>query len=157
MQGLSPPLLVAVALFLLAVLWRVRPALGFGHRPGVSRHAFKAQLERAEAAKDDHEKALALCDAADLLAARGARGLYLRAMRADPTSVQVVQRAVTGLAKRPRALEAVLWRHLGAGPWTPSRDATVAALDALRVLYEGPLRNAVRAKVFAHARDAMKG
>lgn len=156
MQGLSPPLLVAVALFLLAVLWRVRPALGFGHRPGASRQAVKAQLERAEAAKDDHEKALALCDAADLLAARGARGLYLRAMRADPKSVQVVQRAVTGLARRPRALEAVLWRHLGAGPWTDAREATAASLDALRVLYEGPLKNATRAKVFAHARDAMK-
>ena len=157
MQGLSPPLLVAVALFLAAVLWRVRPAFGFGHRPGASRAAFKAQLERAEATKDDHEKALALCDAADLLAARGAKGLYLRAMRVDPTSVQVVQRAVTGLAKRPRALESVLWRRLAAGPWTGSREATGAALDALRVLYEGPLRNAMRAKVFGHARDAMKG
>jgi hypothetical protein len=147
MQGLSPPLLVAVAVFLAAVLWRIRPAFGFGQRPGASRAAFK----------DDHEKALALCDAADLLAARGAKGLYLRAMRLDPGSVQVVQRAVTGLAKRPRALEQVLWRHLAAREWTGSREATGEALDALRVLYEGPLKNAMRAKVFGHARDAVKG
>ena len=157
MQGISPPLLVAVVLFLAAVLWRIRPAFGFGHRPGASRAAFKAQLERAEAAKDDHEKALALCDAADLLAARGAKGLYLRAMRMDASSVQVVQRAVTGLAKRPRALEQVLWRHLAATEWTGPREATCAALDALRVLYEGPLKNAMRAKVFGRARDAVKG
>lgn len=157
MQGFSTPLLVAVLLFLGVLLWRVRPVLGFGHKPGANRKAVKELLERAEAAKDDHDKALALCDAADLLAARGARGLYLRAMRVDPKSVEIVQRAVTGLARRPRALESVLWRHLAAMPWTGSREATAATLDALRALYEGPLRSPVRARMFGHARDAMKG
>ena len=114
------------------------------------------QLARAEAATDEHEKALALCDAADLLAARGAVGLYLRAMRIDPSSVQVVQRTVSGLSRRPRALESALSRHLGSTPWTPSPAATVAALDALRALYEGPLRSPVRAKLFAQARDSLR-
>jgi hypothetical protein len=91
------------------------------------------------------------------MAAGGARGLYLRALRADPAAVQVVERTVTGLARRPRALEHVLWRHLSQTPWTPARDATVASLDALRVLYEGPLRKPLRAKFFAHARDAIRG
>jgi hypothetical protein len=155
MQSLSTPLLVAVALFLGVLLWRVRPAFGFGHRPGASSKAVKEKLARAEAAKDDHDKALALCDAADLLAARGAVGLYLKAMRIDPSSVQIVERTVAGLSRRPRALESVLSRHLGATPWAPCRDATVAALDALRTLYEGPLRSPVRAKLFAQARDAL--
>jgi hypothetical protein len=83
-------------------------------------------------------------------------GLYVRALRADPSSVRIVERAVAGLAKRPRALEKVLWRHLATAPWTATREATVASLDALRVLYEGPLRSALRAKAFANARDAVK-
>ncbi len=157
MQGSTLPLVIAAGVFFAMVVWRVRPAMGFGRRPGVSKEALHAHLARAEAAKDEHDRALALCDAADLMAAGGARGLYLRALRADPGAVQVVQRTVTGLAKRPRALEHVLWRHLSQSPWTESRAATVASLDALRVLYEGPLRKAMRAKFFAHARDALRG
>lgn len=139
------------------LVWRVRPAIGFGRRPGVPKQAVRAHLARAEAAKDEHERALALCDAGDLMAAGGARALYLRALRSDPTSVQVVERTVAGLAKRPHTLESVLWRHLSVSPWTPAREATVASLDALRVLYEGPLRRSARAKFFAHARDGVRG
>jgi hypothetical protein len=157
MEGSTLPLAIAAGVFFAMVVWRVRPAIGFGRRPGVSKEALRGHLARAEAAKDEHERALALCDAADLMAAGGARGLYLRALRADPGAVQVVQRAVTGLAKRPRALEHVLWRHLSQSPWVPAREATVASLDALRILYEGPLRKSIRAKFFAHARDALRG
>jgi hypothetical protein len=157
MEGATLPLVIAAGVFFAMVVWRVRPVIGFGRRPGVSKEALRGHLARAEAAKDEHDRALALCDAADLMAAGGARGLYLRALRADPAAVQVVQRTVTGLAKRPRALEHVLWRHLSQSPWTDSREATVASLDALRVLYEGPLRKSLRAKFFAHARDALRG
>jgi hypothetical protein len=157
MESSTLPLAVAAGVFFAMVVWRVRPAIGFGRRPGVSKEAVRAHLARAEEAKDEHSRALALCDAADLLAAGAARGLYLRAMRSDPASVQVVERTVKGLAKRPRTLEAVLWRHLAAEPWMGARDASVVALDALRTLYEGPLRRSVRAKFFAHARDAVRG
>jgi hypothetical protein len=157
MEGSTLPLVIAAGVFFAMVVWRVRPVIGFGRRPGVSKEAVRAHLTRAEGAKDEHERALALCDAADLLAAGGARGLYLRALRADPAAVEVVQRALTGLGKRPRALEAVLWRHLSQSTWTEGREATVAALDALRALYEGPLRKSMRAKFFAHARDAVRG
>jgi hypothetical protein len=84
-----------------------------------------------------------------------AAGLYLRAMRADPRSVEVIARVVAGLSRRPRSLESLLWRHLGTSPWKESRDATRAVLEALRALYEGPLRNAVRANAMSHARDAI--
>jgi hypothetical protein len=157
MEGTTLPLAIAAGLFLAVLIWRVRPAVGFGRRPGASKAEVKAHLARAEAAADPKDKALALCDAADLHGAQGARGLYLRALRADPASKAIVDRTVAGLAKRPRALEAVLWRHLSQSEWTTAREATVASLDALRALYEGPLRKSMRAKFFAHARDALKG
>src|ERR1700722_5775834 len=117
MDSSTLPLVVAAGVFFLVLVWRVRPAIGFGRRPGASKDAIKACMARAESAKDEHERALALCDAADLLAARGARGLYLRALRADPASTVVVERTVKGLAKKPRSLEAVLWRLLSQGAW----------------------------------------
>ena len=154
----STLLVVAIAAFVVMLLWRVRPSFGPGRRGG--RAALKEVQARIEAAPDEPSRALALCDAGDLVARRiagsaSAQGLFMRAMRADPSSVDVIARTVAGLSKRPRALESVLWRHLGSGSWSgPSRGAMVASLDALRALYEGPLRNAVRARALANARDA---
>ncbi len=163
MVGLSTPLVVAAAAFLLVLLWRVRPAFpwGWGPRRRASREALRDAQVQIESTTDPRARARALCDAADLKArgvggASSAAGLYLRAMRTDPSSADVVGRAVAGLAARPRALESLLWRHLGQAPWTrDSREATRRALDSLRVLYEGPLRNAVRARALANARDAL--
>jgi hypothetical protein len=84
-----------------------------------------------------------------------AKALYLRALRADPGSVLVVQRVTAGLARRPRALESLLWRQLSAAPWRDFPEATRASLDALRALYEGPLRNATRAKAISNARESL--
>lgn len=86
-----------------------------------------------------------------------ASGLYLRAIRSDPTSVDVIERASVALATRPRTLESLLWRHLAvAGPWTgPARPAARASIDRLRTLYEGPLRNAVRARALANALQSL--
>lgn len=163
MDSSTLPLACAAAAFLAVVVWRVRPAVGIGRRPGVSRADVKECLARAEAATGPREKALALCDAADKLAARGAKGLYLRALRADPTSTEVVTRTVAGLGRRPRALDAVLWRRLAGEPWTAAagttagtHEAVLATLDALRAVNDGPLRRPLRAKFFAHARDALK-
>lgn len=156
MQDWSIPLIVATAGFLVVLLWQVRPMVGWGRQRGASRAEIRAAHERIESAKSDEERAMALCDAADLLAPSSAKGLYLRAIRANPSSVRVIERVVAGLRRRPRALESVLWRHLASSSWTDTREATRAALEALRVLYEGPLRRAVRAKAMANARDAMK-
>jgi hypothetical protein len=161
MQGLSTPLVAAAAAFLVVVLWRVRPALPFGQGRRASREALREARGRIEASPTPQARALALCDAADLMSrgvggASSATGLYLRAMRTDPQSAAVVGRAVTGLAARPRALESLLWRHLAQAPWTSdSREATKAVLDALRVLHEGPLKNAIRARALGNARDAL--
>jgi len=151
-QDWSVPLIVAASAFLLVLLWRVRPLVDWGRRGGGQ--AMKQAMARVESATDDAARAIALCDAADLSVTRG-RSLYLRALRADPRSVEVVQRAVARLSRRPRALESLLWRHLGSVPWTEAREASRASLEALRVLYEGPLRNAVRARAMAHARDVL--
>jgi hypothetical protein len=166
MVGLSTPLVVAAAAFLMVVLWRVRPALlgsrGSGTPRGrAAREALRDARMRIESTPDPQARALALCDAGDLVArgvggASSATGFYLRAMRTDPKSADVVNRAVSGLASRPRALESLLWRHLGQAPWAAdSRNATRTVLDALRVLYEGPLKNAVRARALGNARDAL--
>jgi hypothetical protein len=151
----STPLIAATAAFLALLLWRVRPRLGWGVDRVLGGEALRETQARIEAAATDAERALALCDAADLRGAAHARGMYLRALRADPASAAVVERVVAGLSRRPRALESLLWRHLATTPWTESKDATRAALEGLRVLYEGPLRNAVRAKALTHARDAL--
>jgi hypothetical protein len=153
-QEWSLPLTLAAVAFLLVLLWRVRPLIP-GRRRGASRDDIRQAQARIEAAASEPERARALCDAADLMRTGSAKGLYLRALRTDPTAVEVIQRVAAGLARRPRALESLLWRHLGSTPWRASPEATRAALDALRALYEGPLRNATRAKAIANARDAV--
>jgi hypothetical protein len=161
MQLPSIALVIATGAFVLTLLWRVRPAFGPVRRSGKA--AFRDAQARIEGAPNEPARAKALCDAADIVSSGAplagsvrAQGLYLRALRADPASGEVVARTVAGLSRRPRALEAILWRHLGSSPWNgPCRGAMVAALDALRVLYEGPLKNAVRARALVHARNAL--
>ncbi len=147
-------LTLATAAFLVVLLWRVRPLIP-GRRRGASREDIRQAQARIEAAATVAERARALCDAAELMRAGSAKGFYLRALRTDPASVEVIQRATAGLAGRPRALESLMWRHLGAAPWRNSPEATRAALDALKALYEGPLRNATRARAISNARDML--
>jgi hypothetical protein len=160
MQDWSTPLIIAATAFLTVLLWRIRPA--FGPRRRASREALRDARARIESSVDEQARARALCDAADVLAkglrgAANATGLYMRAIRSDPRSVEVVHRAVVGLARRPRALESLLWRHLAMSPWSgPSRESTRAALEALRTLYDGMLKNPVRARALANAIDALK-
>ncbi|HZU85719.1 MAG TPA: hypothetical protein VE987_22485 [Polyangiaceae bacterium] len=156
MQDSFVPLIVAAGAFLAGIVWRVRPAVRTRRR--VSREAWRQAQARIEEAPDGPARARALCDAADLAAAqvRGggrASALYLRAIRSDPGSVEVVARAVAALGRRPHGLETLLWRRLALIPWEQSREATRASLDALRSLYEGPLRSGVRARAIAHARE----
>jgi hypothetical protein len=155
MQGLSTPLVVAAAAFLLIMVWRVRPV--FPGRRRASREALKEARARVEATTDPQARAVALCEAADLTpGTSAASGLYQRALRTDPRSSAIVARVVAGLARRPRALESLLWRHLAQGPIeADAKDATRAVLEALRELNDGPRGSAVRARAFAHLRDAI--
>jgi hypothetical protein len=155
------PLALAAAIFFVFVAWRVRPLVLIRswntQRRGVSGALADAKA-RIAAATDGQTRARALCDAADIVVKRprgrgSAAAFYLRAMRSNPKSADVVRRAATGLARRPRALEGLLWRYLATVRWNEAPDATAAALDALRALYEGPLRKAVRARAIANARE----
>ncbi len=120
------PLVVATFAFVLFLLWKLRPAHSARAEGGRARAALRAAKQRLESAKTDEERALALCDAGEAVAtglASGdsAIGYYLRAMRASPASADLVARAAKGLARKPRALESLRWRRLGAEPWSGER------------------------------------
>lgn len=155
------PLIIAAAVFGVFTLWRVRPA-AFSPSRAAARAALREAQKRVEMARDEQSRAAALCDAGDAasgaaVSAASAIGFYLRAMRLVPTSADLVERAAKGLARRPRALETLLWRRLGAEPWDgAARPAAKAALRHLVALYEGPRRNAVRARAMEHALAALK-
>jgi hypothetical protein len=154
------PLVISAGVFVAFLLWKLRPSFE-GARDGSAREAIRAAKKRVEMAKTDDERALALCDAADAsVAAFGgagsAVGYYLRAMRVNPRSAELVDRASKGLARRPRALESLLWRRLGAERWAGGGEAASrAALRQLGVLYAGPLRNPSRARAMEFALEAL--
>jgi hypothetical protein len=172
-SGLELPLVVAAAAFGAFMVWKHRPVglLGRSHEGRDERD--EAAASRAEAmlgarlsdAATPAAKALVLCDAADAAAgqlgkAALVRALYLRALRTDPRSAEIVQRASRTLARRPRTLAALLWRTLAAHPWTPPADsgrvnAVATALAVLTGLYDGPLGDPVLARATAHARAAL--
>ncbi|MFO0679646.1 MAG: hypothetical protein U0169_24170 [Polyangiaceae bacterium] len=154
------PLVIASVAFAAIVLYRFRPVIGDDETEPKS---LKEAAARVSTLPDGPEKAKALCDAGDehirtLGRGRAASAYYLRAMRTDPTSAPLVTRIVDTLARRPRILETLLWRRLGSEPWAgPNAEATRASLDALVKLYEGPLRNPLRARALEQARNMASG
>jgi hypothetical protein len=160
MQEWQIPLLVAAGVFAAFMVYRVRPAF-LSRERWASREALRAARARVEAAKDATSRALALSDAGDAAARAGsatsANGFYLRAMREDPTSPEIVARAAAALARHPRSLESLLWRRLANEEWTgEGRAAAVAALKHLVALYTDERRHAVRAKALEHAIAALE-
>lgn len=153
------PLVITVGVFIAFLLWRVRPAMPGQHNGNGP--ALRDARKRAAEATDEKGRALALADAGDACARRLGRtnaavGYYLRAMRCDPTSAELVNRTARGLTRRPHALEGLLWRRLGSEPWTGDREgAARAALTHLARLYDGPLRNRLRARAIEHALAAI--
>ena len=153
---------ITAALFGAFVIYKFRPALGIGvgFRPGERKKVLAAKA-RLDAAKTDAERSQALAEAADACTRGGgsrsaAIGYYLRAMRLEPTSKELVDRAAAGLARRPRALESLLWRRLGSDPWFGATGpAARAALYHLAALYSGPLKSAIRARALEHAAAAL--
>jgi hypothetical protein len=144
-------LTVAAIAFLALVLYRVRPRMGRRRRAPFG-PALKAARDKLNAATTDAERASALCEAADACAAAFGRGeaaasYYMRAMRLAPTSVEFVERACRNLEHRPRVLEGLLWRKLGAdADRKGTHDATLAALRGLVQVYSIGARNAPRAR-----------
>ncbi len=154
------PLVVAALVFLSFLVWRMRPALSSSRVPRPKRGALREAKKKIEGARTPAERALALADAGDVCAAigraTGATGYYLRAMRSDPASAAIVDRAARGLVRRPYTLESLLWRRLGAEAWEgASRPGAVAALRHLAALYAGPVRHTPRARALTHALAAL--
>jgi hypothetical protein len=145
-------LAVAAALFGAFIVWRVRPSFGPRRVTKAHREAFVAARAKLEAATSPEARALALCDVGDARAAMAGKatsalGYYLRAIRIAPASVEPIRRAAHALAKKPRALESLLWRRLGSSEWTgENRSAAVVALTELQRIYAGSVRNRSRAK-----------
>jgi hypothetical protein len=151
------PLLVSAVAFGAFMIFKMRPAVSPDGRE--TAQALKIAKQRIEDAKEDGAKALALADAGDACARLGrtnsAVGFYLRAMRTAPRSIEIVDRAAAALARKPRALEKLMWRHLAAEPWTgEGRGAALAALKALASVY-GRRPNQPRARALEHAVAAL--
>lgn len=151
-------LLVSAVVFAAFLVFKMRPAVTPGARASAA--ALEAAKKRIEAAKEDTERAIALADAADACARLGrtnsAVGFYHRALRADPRSPAIVERAEATLLRRPRALEQLMWRHLAAHPWAGAyRASAIASLRALARIYEKRRRTQVRAQAIEHALSAL--
>ena len=151
-------LIAAATVFGLYVVYRFRPMFAGGRTVVAS---LADARKRIDAAKNDEERATALADAGDACAkavgrTAGAVGYYTRAMRANPRSVAIVDRAALGLSRRPRALEQLLWRRLASEPWEgDKRDAALSALRHLHRVYDRSKRNRTRARMFENALVAL--
>jgi hypothetical protein len=155
------PLVASAVAFAAFTIWRLRPSFLDRDEARVPDFLLREFQARIEAAASGEEKARALCDAGDAcgqrtLLLRGAVGFYLRAMRETPASIEIVDRTATGLVRRPRALESLLWRRLGAEPWSgPTRASAKRVASHLARLYAGPLRNSLRARAMERAVESL--
>lgn len=131
-------LVVAASMaFVLIIVWRFRPQLGTERDRPIS----KKLAQQLEVATDAAAKAALLFDAGTqaLAALRyaSAESYFRRALRVEPTSVALLERVVTALSRRPRGLEALLWRSLSEADFQgEGRAASLAALTALVRLQE---------------------
>jgi hypothetical protein len=151
------PLLVSAVAFAAFMIFRFRPVISGDGRASAA--LLKGAKQRILAAKDDVARAVALCDAADACARLGRIGaavsFYLRALRADPTSKEVAHRAAEGLARRPAALEKVMWRQLATTRFGESREAAVIALRALVTSYSRRPRFHARARALENVLEGL--
>jgi hypothetical protein len=119
------------ALFLAVLLWRIRPTLPLAAPR--DREALRAAQEKVASATTAESRALALCDAGELCAARarrvGAEGFFRRALLEYPNHAVLV-RAHAALKRWPRTAEAVFWRALATTP-KHSKEFETHALKAL--------------------------
>jgi hypothetical protein len=158
-------LLLVGALLLFAgfLLWKYRPSWPLFRpdrrlRPAEKREwaslagQVREARELARSAATPRERAAALVRGAEAaaLADHGvtAMGLYLRAMRADPTFCEPIQ-GITALLRKdkPEVLESVLWRRLAQLAWSGDTEpAARCAAEALIAVYRRELRDRDRAR-----------
>ena len=142
------------------MVFRFRPVVSSAGR--ASAVLLKDAKQRILRANDDTARATALCDAADACAGlgrtRAAVNYYMRALRVEPTSLEIANRAAEGLARRPAALEKVMWRQLANarfGESRESREAGVIALRALAASYAKRRRFHARARALENVLEAI--
>jgi hypothetical protein len=164
----SLTILGAALLFAVFLIWKLRPtfplprlsmpAAWWGGAAAEDVASLRAEIaamrDTARRARTPRERAEALAHAAALvgknpLRLTSAMGLYLRAMRADPTFGEAVRGICALLASdRPELLEAVLWRRLSHLHWEgETAEAARCAADGLIALYRHELRHRDRARV----------
>ncbi len=157
-------LIAVAALFGGYLLVQVRPALGPRGRALMGE--MRALRKKAAEAKSPEERGRALAEAGKVAAkARrwvAASGLFLRGLRADPTSIVVVESMLEALAPRPRLLASMLERRLSQlGDSAPERRVFVAMAKPLSRLYRGPLRRRLPAtlleRLIAHEEAKLSG
>ncbi|HEX9294505.1 MAG TPA: hypothetical protein VF881_01685 [Polyangiaceae bacterium] len=153
----------AALLFTGFLLWKYRPTLPLPRFALPWRRVRKTSVvalaeelrlarERARKASTPRERAEGLLAAAEAAAradngVTSALGLYLRAMRADPTFCEPLSAVASLLRKdRPELLETVLWRRLSHLSWKgDTAPAARCAAEALASLYRRELRHRERA------------
>lgn len=142
----------AAALFVLFLLWKMRPA-GLGRRPPLDPRIAELRLRSTNLV--GAEKSAALCEAGALahsaMRPTAAFGYYLRAARAEPSAIEPVRGMALALARRRRSLERALWRHLAWLDWSTSPGAARATLEELATVYR---RGRDRARVEALGKAA---
>ena len=127
---------IAAALFVIFLLWKMRP-FTFGKRGPLDPRIAEARTRAAELS--GRARALALCEAGALsLEAKrptAAFGYYLRATRADPSAIEPIRGIVRALGRKRASLERVLWRQLATLEWSgefvPAVSACLGELEAL--------------------------
>jgi hypothetical protein len=130
----------AAALFLVYLLVQVRPLRPKG-TPATNGKIAEAK-KRARTAKSPEARAAALADAGEAAVrgghVRAAAGLFLRALRADPRSVEVVRRVSAALASRPALLEGLLLRRVAMSSASPDDEdpALAEAVEALAKVWK---------------------
>ena len=155
MIGQSTLLLLALALFALYLVWRFLQVRSAGRRrTGPEIAAVRARAKEARTAASGSERSALLVDAGNLAReklghADMAVAYYLRALRADPTSLAAIE-ALRGTLAHPgrfRRLERIYWRLLSRIPPTgPTRAAWVEVWRALADLYARGYRRPARAR-----------
>ncbi len=140
----------AAIVFALYLFWKLRPAIGVDDALELRRRADDALAQNLAGLGDDSSRVAMLCEEGERLAAavgrrRRAAILFARAMRLAPSDAKVIERASRALAKKPRLLEALLWKRLAYAQTTPAeKPALEATLAALAGAYAKMPRRSMR-------------
>ncbi len=146
----------AAIVFALYLVWKLRPAMGVDDALELRRRADNTLASSLGLLPSDAARVAMLCDEGEKLALsvgrrRRAAILFARAMRLAPTDVVVVERATKALIKKPRLVEALLWKRLAQAPGGVSeRPVIEATLAALALAYGKMPRRGMRQRAVQH-------